>query len=68
MSHVWVRYMEIGAWKGSTHISALYKNFPEYTIAIDNFSQYEGTLEIFKENCKNIWAAKSILFTVTVFL
>jgi hypothetical protein len=32
-------YLEIGCWKGSTTVSALYKNHPKMYWVIDNFSQ-----------------------------
>lgn len=47
-----VRYLEIGTWKGSTHISALYQNSPEFSLAIDNFSQFDGPREEFEKNCQ----------------
>jgi hypothetical protein len=45
------RYLEIGSWKGSTIISALYKNEFKYVYVIDNWSQYLGPKE---ECCNNI--------------
>lgn len=39
-----VKYLEIGSWQGSTIISASFKN-PGKFYAIDNFSQFEGTLD-----------------------
>lgn len=48
------RYLEIGCWKGSTLYSALYKNNPTYVVAIDNFSQFQGTENIFKNNMSDI--------------
>ncbi len=47
-----VRYLEIGTWKGSTLVASHYLNSIQYSIAIDNFSQYGGPREEFKENCK----------------
>lgn len=46
-------YLEIGVWKGSTAIAALYKNHHKlkYTV-IDNFSQFGGTKEEFIKNWK----------------
>lgn len=35
-----VRYFEIGVWKGSTFVSALYDNNPEYAACLDDFSQF----------------------------
>lgn len=34
------KYFEIGVWKGSTFVSALYGNNPEYAVCLDNFSQF----------------------------
>jgi hypothetical protein len=45
------KYLEIGVWRGSTFVAALFKNKPEYAIAIDNFSQFDpngNNLEKFK--------------------
>jgi len=40
------RYLEIGCWKGSTFVSALWENNPEIAFAIDNWSQFvDGYLE-----------------------
>jgi len=46
------RYLEIGVWKGSTTISALYNNTPEYHTAIDNFIQFNGPRQEFQKNCR----------------
>lgn len=46
------RYLEVGVFKGSTFVSALYGNTPEYAVAVDNFTQFDEqgkNLEIFKE-------------------
>jgi hypothetical protein len=48
------RYLEIGTWKGSTLISALYFNNPEYHIAIDNFSEFTGPRLDFHKNCRRL--------------
>lgn len=47
-------YLEIGVWKGSTWISALYNNYKEINeaAAIDNWSQFGGPKEAFTANCK----------------
>lgn len=34
------RYLEIGVYRGSTFVAALYKNKPAYAVAIDNFSEF----------------------------
>lgn len=48
------RYLEIGTWKGSTLISALYFNNPEFHIAIDNFSEFTGPRLDFHKNCRRL--------------
>lgn len=45
------RYLEIGTWKGSTLISALYGNSVECATAIDNFSEFGGPRDEFRDNC-----------------
>lgn len=47
------RYLEIGCWKGSTFISALYgnKNSIEEAIGIDNWSEFNGPYLEFCNNC-----------------
>lgn len=35
-----VKYLEIGMWRGSTLISALYGNNPKTVVGIDNFSEF----------------------------
>ena len=48
------RYLEIGTWKGSTFISALYNNNPEYHVGIDNWQQFNSSNSVMKEffdNC-----------------
>ena len=51
-----VNYLEIGAWKGSTFVSALYKNNVTSAYAIDDWSQFmEEPVDIryyFLKNCK----------------
>ena len=34
------KYFEVGVWKGSTFVSAMYDNSPEYAVCLDNFSQF----------------------------
>lgn len=47
------RYLEIGVWKGSTWVSALYKNDNIMeAVAIDNWSQFGGPSADFKSNCE----------------
>lgn len=47
-------YLEIGCWKGSTFVSALYQNQDYLTSAtgIDNWSEFGGPINEFKSNCK----------------
>lgn len=55
------RYMEIGVYQGSTFVAALYKNNPEYALAIDNFSlftEWGNNEEIFLANCKKLGLPK----------
>jgi hypothetical protein len=46
-----VNYLEIGTWLGSTFVAALYGNTLKSAIAIDNFSQFSGTMTGFMTNC-----------------
>jgi len=50
------KYLEIGVWKGSTFYSALYKNYPQYAVAIDDWSGFNGSslLDEFKSNIKDL--------------
>jgi len=51
-------YLEIGSWKGSTFISALYNNLSVRALSIDFHEEYNkdhflhATSEILKENCE----------------
>lgn len=47
-------YLEIGSWKGSTWIAALYNNSSSISsaIAIDNWSQFSGPKDQFIRNCR----------------
>lgn len=47
------KYLEIGVWKGSTFISALYNNNLSDAIAIDNWSLFAGPKETFINNVTN---------------
>ena len=45
-------YLEIGVFKGSTFVAALFGNNPKYAVAIDNFSQFDPqktNIETFKK-------------------
>ncbi len=47
-------YLEVGVWKGSTHISALFgnKDTISHSIAIDNWSEFGGPFSDFILNLK----------------
>lgn len=51
-------YLEIGTWKGSTWIAGLYENFPSmsFAIAVDDWSEFEGSYEAFQRNCQQFLA------------
>ncbi len=54
-------YLEVGVWKGSTFISACYRNdTPAY--ACDNFSEFHGTWNGFKENVTNCMPCRKFEF------
>jgi hypothetical protein len=50
-----LNYLEIGVYKGSTFVSALYNNleFLKSAVAIDNFCEFKGTEEEFISNLKS---------------
>lgn len=52
LSHT--RYLEIGTWKGSTFVSALYGNGQavEEAVGIDNWALFGGPSEEFRANCQ----------------
>jgi hypothetical protein len=39
----WAKYLEVGVWKGSTFVSALYNNTHCNATAIDNWSAFSGS-------------------------
>jgi hypothetical protein len=45
-----VKYLEIGTWNGSSSISAVYKNKIKSALFIDNWCQFGGDSNIFKNN------------------
>lgn len=47
------RYLEIGAWKGSTLISALYENNHVHATCIENFSDFNGPRNTFHSNVES---------------
>ena len=58
------RYLEIGCFKGSTLVSALYGNnhWVEKAVAIDNFSEFGGPREELHNNIKNHIADANLQF------
>jgi len=55
-----ITYVEVGTWKGSSFISAMYKNENVYGISIDNWSQFESPKDIFHNNIKTYLLNNSI--------
>jgi len=55
-------YLEIGVWKGSTFISALYGNKLLNPIAIDNWSEFSGPKNIFLQNVTNFLESNNSTF------
>lgn len=49
-----IKYLEIGCWKGSTLYSALIDNNPDYVLAIDNFSEFDGPKNDFYKNMSDV--------------
>ena len=62
-SHPAAKYLEVGSWKGSTLISALYNNQHCPAVAIDNWSQFNGPCLEFHANCKT-YIPESWLFVI----
>lgn len=58
-------YLEVGVWKGSTFISALYKNKLHSAIAIDNWSEFNGPKDVFSQNVKTFLDPKNITILET---
>ena len=50
-----IHYLEVGSWKGASLCSAIYGNEKTMThaIAIDNFSQFGGTIEVFENTIQS---------------
>jgi hypothetical protein len=61
------RYLEIGVWRGSMFVSALYENDPNAAIAIDNFSQFDGDQKKFLHNCEIGGVKRCLLITADCF-
>lgn len=56
-SNVKAKYLEIGSWKGSTFVSALYKNANVEGTSIDHHQEFKGHMfesssELLKANCE----------------
>jgi hypothetical protein len=64
-------YLEIGSWKGSTFISALYQNMNVRGVSIDFHEEYkdhsflETTPAILKENCEKYLVAGEVYTLIT---
>ena len=48
------RYLEIGAWKGSTLLSALWGNTVDEAVVIDNWSEFGGPRDEFLSNIRTL--------------
>jgi hypothetical protein len=48
------RYLDIGTWKGSTVISAIYGNKPEFYVTVDDWSCHGNCTAEFYNNFRNI--------------
>lgn len=57
-------YLEIGCWKGSTLISALFKNQSsvDHATALDNWAEFGGPFQEFKRNCERFLPKNSYQF------
>jgi len=57
-------YLEIGVWKGSTTVAALYQNasFLESAIALDNWSEFGGPRRSFIWNIRKFLGKKGVEF------
>lgn len=49
-SKLGVRYLEVGTWYGSSSISAVYQNQIDDALFVDNWSQFGGNSDVFKDN------------------
>lgn len=56
------RYLEIGVWKGSTFISALYQNNLLDATAIDNWALFSGPKDVFQRNLSSFLPLNSYTF------
>lgn len=54
------RYLEIGVLHGSTFVSALFQNSFEQAVALDNWSEFEGSTAKFSENLQNNLSADQL--------
>jgi len=65
-----INYLEIGCWKGSTVISAMYNNTDKIKnhYIIDNWSEFGGPQEEFKNNFKKFVGIEPNLFNMDCFL
>jgi hypothetical protein len=62
------QYLEVGAWKGSTLCSALYKNSNCHGTVIENWALFGGPKEEFKQNVEKFGLTNNItIFEEDVF-
>ena len=55
-----INYLEVGVWKGSTFVSALYRNSINSAIAIDNWVEFGGPKVEFAQNLKHFLKGHNI--------
>jgi len=53
-------YLEVGTWKGSSFISAMYKNYGIYGYCVDNWCEFGGPKDEFYNNIKTFLTNKDI--------
>jgi hypothetical protein len=53
-------YLEVGTWKGSSFISAMYNNYDTYGYCVDNWCEFGGPKDDFYNNIKRFLTNKDI--------
>jgi hypothetical protein len=53
-------YLEVGTWKGSSFISAMYNNYDTYGYCVDNWCEFGGPRDEFYNNLKTFLTNKDI--------
>lgn len=55
------RYLEIGTWRGATFYAALYSNNIKQATVIDDFSQFDGSLDVFLKNMQGVTSEYQVI-------